>query len=119
MLGSFKRRRIEAAGERYNAAQRLITALKEANAALDALKVADDRFYKAGRDDQITGASELRQSRERMYAFHIAAELVGEAPRLARLLEVRGGAVGVMPFAEFIAHTSKLDLPAEDQPQGA
>lgn len=122
MLGSLKQRaftsqRLTAASERYRAAQRFITALDEAEAALEALRLADDRFYTAEHKALQSSANELRQSRERMYSFHVAAEVVREAPRLARLLEVRGGGVSVMPFAEFIAHTSALDTPPGAQGQ--
>lgn len=124
MLGSFKRKRIaservQAVDERYRAAQDFVAALREAEAALEALKLANDRFYKSDNDRLQHSLSELRRSRERMFAFHAAAEVIEEAPRLARILNVRIGATRAMPFSEFIAHTSKLDLPAGDQPQGA
>jgi len=124
VLGSFKRKRIaservQAVDERFRAAQDFVTALREAEAALEALKLANDRFYKSDNERLQHSLSELRRSRERMFAFHAAAEVIEEAPRLARILNVRIGATRAMPFSEFIAHTSKLDLPAGDQPQGA
>jgi len=124
MLGSFKRKRIaserlDAVGERDRAARDFVIALRDAEGALEALKVANDRFYKSDNEAVQISLSDLRRSRERMFAFHAAAEVIEEAPRLARILNVRVAATRAMPFSEFIAHTSKLDLPAGDQPLGA
>jgi len=127
MLLSLKRRRIlserrEAVSQRDSAARDLVAALREAEAAVEALKAANDRFYRA--EDQPTQAilNQLRRDRERMFAFHTAAEAIAEAPVLARILGVRiGTATRYMPLVEWINHVSTQDLGAagDDLAKGA
>lgn len=117
MLISLKRKRIAAERQaavnfREQAARDFVAAIREAEAALEALKAANDKFYLS--DDQRVQSclNDLRQSRERLFAFHLAKEVAAEAPRLTRALGFRVAPTVAMPFLDFIAHTSKLDLGA-------
>lgn len=118
MLHSLKRRRIlaerqEAVVHRDRAARDLVAALREAEAAVEAIRAANDRFYRAA--DQPTQAilNQLRRDRERTFAFHATAEAVAEAPLLCRILNVRlGTGARYMPLTEWISHVSNLDLNA-------
>lgn len=117
MLLSFKRKRIErerqeAVDEREEAARDFVAALREAEAALLALRGANDRFYRS--EDQLTQLSltELRRSRERMFSFIASKEVAAEAPTLARLLGIKASSVQCMPFIDFITQTSGSDLSA-------
>lgn len=117
MIATLKRRRIAAerqaaVGERHRAALDFVGAVREAEAALEALKAANDRLYRADTPDEQSSINEMRHSRERMFRFVAAKEIVTEAPMLARLLDVRVATTQVMPFPDFVAHTSALDLSA-------
>ncbi|MGU3389837.1 hypothetical protein [Sphingomonas sp. M1A8_2b] len=115
MLGSLKRRKImrereEAVGLRETAARDFVAALREAEAALNALRGANDKFYRSDVAAEQVGLQELRGSRERMFAFHAARDVVAEAPHLARVLNVKVTPVQTMPLVDWIQHTSSLDL---------
>jgi len=117
MIGSLKRRRIErerteAVGERHRAARDFVTAIREAEAALDAIKEANDRLYRSDAQTEQATLNELRRARERMFSFVAAKEVQAEAPRLARLLGLKVAPTQAMPFIDYIAHTSALDLNA-------
>lgn len=120
MLASLKRKRIErerieAVGERDRAARDFVTAVREAEAALEAIKHANDKLYRSDVQAEQAAFNELRNARERMFSFVAAKEVVAEAPRLARVLGVRVAPTQAMPFIDFIAHTSALDLGAVGQ----
>ncbi len=115
MLISLRRKRImserrEAVGQRHAAARDLVAALREAEAAVEALKSANDRFYRSDVQAEQAGLSSLRRSRERMFAFLTAGELIDEAPILSRILGLRVSVARPMPLIEWVDHTSKLDL---------
>lgn len=115
MLISLKRKRImserrEAVGQRHAAARDLVSALREAEAAVEALKSANDRFYRSDVQAEQAGLSSLRRSRERMFAFLTAGELIAEAPILSRILGLRVSVARPMPLIEWVDHTSNLDL---------
>lgn len=117
MIGSLKRRRIEkeraeAVPQRERAARDFVTAIREAEGALEALKAANDRFYKSDVQHEQASLNELRRSRERMFQFTAAKDVQAEAPMLARLLGLKVAPTQAMPFVEYIAHTSALDLHA-------
>ncbi len=117
MIGSLKRRRIDkeradAVPQRERAARDFVAAIREAEAALDAMKEANDRFYRSDVQHEQAALNELRRSRERMFQFTAAKDVVAEAPRLARLLGVKVAPTQAMPFVDFVIHTSTLDLHA-------
>lgn len=117
MIGSLKRRRMErerfeAVGERDRATRDFVAAIREAEAALDALKVANDKLYRGDSQAEQAAMNELRNARERMFAFTVAKEVAAEAPRLTRALGFRVAPTQAMPLIEYIAHTSALDLNA-------
>lgn len=107
-----ERERIEAVGERDRAARDFVAAIREAEAALDAIKAANDRFYRSEDNAEQTALHELRRARERMFAFVAAKEVAAEAPRLTRVLGFRVAPTQAMPFIDYIAHTSGHDLGA-------
>ncbi|TPG41223.1 hypothetical protein EAH79_08980 [Sphingomonas koreensis] len=98
--------------ERARAARDFVTAIREAEAALEAMKAANDRLYQSDVQSERAALKELRRTRERMFAFMLAKEVTAEAPRLTRALNVRVAPTQVMPFIDYIAHTSALDLRA-------
>lgn len=115
MLIGLKRKRImserrEAVGQRHAAARDLIAALREAEAAVEALKSANDKFYRSDVQAEQVGLDSLRRSRERMFAFLTTAEVIAEAPILSRLLGLRVSVTRPMPLVEWIDHVSHLDL---------
>ncbi|HKX80104.1 MAG TPA: hypothetical protein VJM34_16435 [Novosphingobium sp.] len=115
MLGSLKRKRIErermdAVGERERAARDFVAAIREAEAALDAIRDANDKLYRSDVQAEQLALDDLRRARERMFAFVVAKEVVAEAPVLARALCVRVAPTQMMPFVDFINHTSALDF---------
>lgn len=117
MILSMKRNRTrkereEAVPQRERAARDFVAAIREAEAALDALKAANDRFYRSDVEAEQLGMSDLRRSRERMFQFTAAKDVVAEAPHLARLLGLKVAPTQAMPFIEFVIHTGKLDLGA-------
>jgi hypothetical protein len=117
MILSLKRRRVlkereEAVPQRERAARDFVAAIREAEAALDAMKTANDRFYRSDAQHEQAELNELRRSRDRMFQFTAAKEVVAEAPHLARLLGVKVAPTQAMPFVDFVIHTSKLDLGA-------
>lgn len=117
MIGSLKRRRIEkeradAMPQRERAARDFVAAIREAEGALEALKAANDRFYKSDAQHEQAALNELRRSRERMFQFTAAKDVVAEAPMLGRLLGVKVAPTIAMPFVDFVIHTGKLDLGA-------
>lgn len=117
MIGSLKRRRIEkeraeAVPQRERAARDFVAAIREAEGALEALKAANDRFYKSDVQHEQAALNELRRSRERMFQFTAAKDVQAEAPMLARLLGLKVAPTQAMPFVDYIAHTSALDLHA-------
>lgn len=117
MLISLKRKRIAverqaAVAFRERSARDFVAAIREAESALEALKAANDKFYLSADERVQASLNSLRRSRERMFAFHAAKEVVSEAPRLAQLLGTRVAPTAAMPFVDFIIHTSKLDLGA-------
>lgn len=119
MIMSLKRKRIEkerrdAVPQRERAARDFIAAIREAEEALEEMKAANDRFYKSDQQHVQSCLNELRQSRERMFQFCAAKDVVAEAPRLARLLGVKVAPTIAPPFIEFVNHTSALDLRAGD-----
>ena len=117
MILNMKRKRIvkereEAVPQRERAARDFVAAIREAEAALDALKAANDRFYKSDVQHVQGELNELRRSRDRMFQFTAAKDVVAEAPHLARLLGVKVAPTQAMPFIDFVIHTGKLDLNA-------
>ncbi len=117
MIGSLKRRRIEkeraeAVPQRERAARDFVAAIREAEGALEALKAANDRFYRSDVQHEQAALNELRRSRERMFQFTAAKDVQAEAPMLARLLGLKVAPTQAMPFLDYIAHTSALDLHA-------
>lgn len=117
MLISLKRRRIAterqaAVGFRERAARDFVAALREAEAALEAIRTANDQFYRAPDPNQQSTLNDLRQARERMFIFHACAEVIAEAPLLARMTGTRIGSTRAMPLIEWINHISKHDLAA-------
>lgn len=117
MIGSLKRRRIEkeradAVPQRERAARDFIAAIREAEGALEALKAANDRFYKSDVQHVQADLNELRRSRDRMFQFTAAKDVVAEAPMLGRLLGVKVAPTLAPPFIDFVVSTSALDLQA-------
>jgi FMN-dependent NADH-azoreductase len=117
MILNMKRKRIhkereEAVPQRERAARDFVAAIREAEAALDALKAANDRFYRSDVQHEQAELNDLRRSRDRMFQFTAAKDVVAEAPMLARLLGVKVAPTQAMPFIDFVIHTGKLDLPA-------
>ena len=117
MLISLKRKRIAserqaAVAFRERAARDFVAALREAEAALEAIRSANDQFYKAPDPEQQSSLNNLRQTRERMFIFHACAELIAEAPLLARMTGTRIGSTRAMPLIDWINHVSKHDLGA-------
>lgn len=115
MILNMKRKRIhkereEAVPQRERAARDFVAAIREAEAALDALKAANDRFYRSDVQHEQAELNELRRSRDRMFQFTAAKDVVAEAPHLARLLGVKVAPTQAMPFIDFVIHTGKLDL---------
>ena len=114
---SFKRKRIlrereEAVGQRVAAAKAVVAAVREAEEALDAMRAANDRFYRSDRPAENAALSSLRRERERVFVFHTVRESVAEAPHLARALGLRASVTGAMPLVAFIEHTGNCDLSA-------
>ncbi len=117
MILNMKRKRIhkereDAVPQRERAARDFVAAIREADAALDALKAANDRFYRSDLQHEQAELNELRRSRDRMFQFTAAKDVVVEAPHLARLLGVKVAPTQAMPFIDFVIHTGKLDLAA-------
>lgn len=117
MILSLKRRRVlkereEAIPQRERAARDFVAAIREAEAALDALKAANDKFYRSDVQHEHAQLCELRRSRERMFQFTAAKDVVAEAPCLARLLGVKVAPTQAMPFIDFVIHTGALDRDA-------
>lgn len=117
MISSLKRRRIErerveAVGEREQAARDFVNAIREAEAALEAIKLANDKLYWSDNQVEQVSLDQMRQARERMFAFVMAKEVAAEAPRLARGLCVKVAPTQAPPFIEYIASTSALDFGA-------
>lgn len=115
MILNMKRKRIhkereDAVPQRERAARDFVAAIREAEAALDALKAANDRFYRSDVQHEQAELNELRRSRDRMFQFTAAKDVVAEAPHLARLLGVKVAPTQAMPFIDFVIHTGKLDL---------
>lgn len=125
MLTSLRRRRIEterreAVVARERAARDLVAAFREAEAAMDAMRAANDKLYRSDVSAAHVSLTALRQSRERMFGFTVAKELKTEAPTLTQLLGVRVAATISMPLVDFIIHTSAHDLrQAEEATKGA
>ncbi len=125
MILNMKRKRTikereEAVPQRERAARDFVAAIREAEAALDALKAANDRFYRSDVQHVQSSLTELRRSRDRMFQFTAAKDVVAEAPYLARLLGLKVAPTQAMPFIDFVIHTGKLDLDAAgDSNQGA
>lgn len=117
MIGSLKRRRIEqeraeAVPQRERAARDFVAAIREAEGALEALKAANDRFYRSDDQAEQANLNELRRSRERMFQFTAAKDVQAEAPMLARLLGLKVAPTMAPPFIDFVVQTSALDLHA-------
>ena len=97
MILNMKRKRIvkereEAVPQRERAARDFVAAIREAEAALDALKAANDRFYRSDVQHEQSALNELRRSRDRMFQFTAAKDVVAEAPHLARPVGRQGRA---------------------------
>lgn len=117
MILSMKRKRTlrereDAVPQRERAARDFVAAIREAEAALDALKAANDRFYRSDVQHEQAELNELRRSRDRMFQFTAAKDVVAEAPHLARLLGVKVAPTMAPPFIDFVIQTGKLDLGA-------
>lgn len=115
MILNMKRKRIlkereDAVPQRERAARDFVAAIREAEAALDALKAANDRFYRSDIQHEQAALSEVRRARERMFQFTAAKDVAAEAPNLSRLLGLKVAPTQAMPFVDFVIHTSKLDL---------
>ena len=116
-LYSLKRRRIlrgreEAVAERHQAARDFVAAIREAEAALEAIKIANDKLYKSDISVEQATLSDLRRGREQTFAFHAAKEVETIAPSLARALGVRVARLQAPSFTDFIAATSDADFAA-------
>ena len=112
-----ERERVEAVAESHRAARAFQAAVREVEAALDAIKAANDKLYRSDVQHEQASLSELRRSRERMFAFVTAKEVVAEAPRLARVLGVRVAPTQAMPMLEWVDHVTRLDLASLQTPQ--
>jgi len=115
MLGSLKRRKVlrgraEAAPERIQAAKDLVAAFRAAEEALSEMKAANDKFYRSEQQAEQASLSALRRDRERLFAFFTSADILAEAPHLARVLGLRIAGGRQMPLVAWIEHTTKLDL---------
>lgn len=106
------RERLDAVGERDRAAREFVAAIREAEGALEAIRTANDKLYRSAVEAEQIALTELRSTRERMFAFVLAKEVVAEAPRLARALQLRVAPTQAMPFLEWTNHVSALDLNA-------
>lgn len=120
MLTSLRRKRIEterreAVVQRERAARDLVAAFRESEAAMEAMKDANDRLYRSDVQHIQASLSGLRNSRERMFGFTVAKEMASEAPRLTRLLGVRVAPTISMPLVDFIIHTSVQDLRSTEE----
>lgn len=123
MLFSLKRRRIlrgreEAVAERHQAARDFVAAIREAEAALEALRAANDKLYRSDIQREQAELNSLRRGREQTFAFHAAKEVDREAPLLSRALGVRVAPAQAPSFVDFIAATSATDFDAIDHGKG-
>lgn len=117
MLVSLKRRRIlrgreEAVAERHQAARDFLAAIREVEGAMEAIKAANDKLYRSDLIAEQKMLSDLRRGRERTFTFHVAKEVVAEAPMLAAALGVRVAPVQAPSLADYIAATSSDDFDA-------
>lgn len=117
MILSLKRKRMQheregALEQRMTAARDLIAALREAEAALDAIKAANNKLYLSDNQAEQAMLNELRQTRERMFGFVAAKEFEAEAPHLTRLLGIRVAPTQAMPLIEWVSHVGVHDLAA-------
>lgn len=124
MILSMKRKRMmkerrEAVPQRERAARDFATAVREVEAALDALKAANDRLYRSDVQHEQAALNELRRSRERMFAFVAAKEVVAEAPYFARLMGLKVAPTQCMPMTEWVRHVGQLDINAIADPGNA
>jgi hypothetical protein len=124
MLFSLKRRRIlrgreEAVAERHQAARDFVAAIREAEAALEAIRAANDKLYRSDIRGEQEILSSLRSGRERTFAFHASKEIASIAPLLTRALGVRVAHVQAPSFLDFIAATSAADFDAIDHGRGS
>src|SRR5690349_12293831 len=115
MIGGLKRRRIlrereEAATERSTAAKAFVAALRNAEDALEAMKLANDKFYRSDRQIEQASLSALRRERERLFMFNACGEIVAEAPRLAQLAGLKRLPGRAMPLVAFVEQCTSLDL---------
>lgn len=112
---SLKRRRIlreraEAGPARVTAARDFVAAIQNAEAALGALREANNRFYRSDQQAEQASLSSLRSARERTFAFLVSADIIAEAPLIARALNLKIAAGRQMPLVDWIEHTSQLDI---------
>lgn len=117
MLVSLKRKRImrereEAVIERHRAARDFVAAIKEAEGALEAIRAANNKLYRSDLAREQSTLSELRNGRERTFAFVLGKEVTAEAPLLARALGVRVSHALSPSFVDFITTTSEADFAA-------
>lgn len=125
MLASInlKRKRIlrgreEAVAERHQAARDFVAAIREAEGAMEAIKAANDKLYRSDLIAEQRMLSDMRMGRERTFGFHVAKEVVAEAPMLARALGVRVAPVQAPSLADYIATTSSDDFDAIPDSKG-
>lgn len=121
-LISLKRKRIarerdEALVARLEAGRDLAAAIREAEAALEALKQANDRLYRSDVTREQVALNDLRRARDRAFAFQVAKECFDEAPRLTKLLGVKVVPVQAPPLVEWIAMTGAQDIAAATDPE--
>jgi hypothetical protein len=112
-----KRRRIihnrsAAADDRLRAAKNLVAAVAEAEEAMCAMRAANDKFYRSEIGAEQAALAALRRERERMFLFHLTAQIVVDAPVFARLLGLRVQTPKPMPLVEWVAHVNQIDLAA-------
>jgi hypothetical protein len=117
MLAMTKRRRIirdrtAAADDRLRAAQNLVAAVADAEEAMSAMRASNDRFYRSEIGAEQAALDSLRRERERMFVFHATAQIVADAPLLARLFGLRVQSPKPMPLVEWIQHVNQIDLAA-------
>lgn len=115
MIGSLKRKRIErerqqGVNERQRAGRDFLAAVREVEGALEAIKAANNKVYRAEYDDAQPSMNQLRQARERMFQFVAAKDVVAEAPLLARLLGVQVAPTQSMPLPDWLEHIGRLEL---------
>lgn len=111
--------REKAAPARLAAAVAFAEALKDAEAALDAMREANNDFYRSDQPAENALLGSLRRERERTFVLHAKHQIAVEAPLLARLLGLRFGPKLSKGLPDWVAHVNALDLTAISADPGA